>query len=132
MNRRIREALARRPSHRLVADDPFRIAERLKDIEEGYFILRNTNTGRYEVHSTMNLGSTYCFTVPFDRLDSRTLEYCRETSTGRNGVELAERQNARLEASRERSRRDDMRARTEEVADRMLHAKGSYKRVFTM
>ena len=61
-----------------VVSDPFDITNRIREIEDEYFILYNRYEKRFEVHSTAQpIRQTYCFTVPFDTLDNRTLEYCR-------------------------------------------------------
>lgn len=63
-----------------VKSNVFRIPERLKEIDRSYFVMYDTNTGRFEVHSTENKdGDTYCLTLPFDELDSRTIEHVRKT-----------------------------------------------------
>jgi hypothetical protein len=138
MNIKIADALSKRPRHRLVKHDMYGIVERLKEIEDGYFVLQDKVTGSYEVHSTLNTGNTYCFTVPYGRLDARTLEYCRRTSTGRNVVAMVEKNNNKIDASRERAKLNDMEARTAELADRLSYAReqdsmhDGYKRVFSM
>jgi len=134
----IETALSRRKRMRLIKNDTNHIAKRIRDIENGYFILQDNATGDYEVHSTENIGNTYCFTVPHDSLDARTLEYCRYTSTGRNAVATIERKNERIRRSTERSNKNDMYDRSMELADRMSAAvqkdelHDGYTRTFSM
>lgn len=123
--RKIMDALSRRPFHRLVRNDVYNISERIKDIEPDYFILKNTVNGRYEVHSTANIGDTYCFTVQEDRLDYRTLRHCRETSNGQNMMEVYDRMNDRLDSRRIKHNRDNIHDMAEELAERMIIATDS-------
>lgn len=98
--------LLRKPYLELITDDLYKISERIKNIESGYFIVRNRKNGNYEVHSLFNNGTnTYCFTVPYDELDSRTLDYCLETNLAIHGDEIYKRieeNNAKLDAEKER------------------------------
>ena len=134
----IETALSRRKRMQLIENDTNHIAERIRNIEDGYFILQDNVSGEYEVHSTENIGDTYCFTVPYGSLDTRTLEYCRYTSTGRNAVATIERKNERMRRSAERSNKNDMYDRSMELADRMSAAvqkdelHDGYTRTFSM
>lgn len=95
-------AILRHPWCELISHDLYGIAERLREIEDGYFVLRNRISGKTEVHSAYNKGPTYCFTVPFDELDARTLEYCKKTrasNTDRILKEIEE-HNKKLEEKR--------------------------------
>lgn len=137
-DRIIRETLSKRKKLRLVDNDTNRIAERIRDIENGYFILQDNVSGNYEVHSVENIGDTYCFTVPYDLLDARTLEYCRYTSTGRNAVATMKKKNEQIHCSTERSNKNDLYDRSMEFADRMSAAvqkdelHDGYTRTFSM
>jgi len=57
-----------------VRDDVFRIGERLLHINKAYRVFWNNFANRYEVH-TKQLE----FVVPYDCLDSRTLELARKS-----------------------------------------------------
>lgn len=61
--------------------DVYNIANRIKDIDRDYYIVYNTDTNRFEVHHSNQLGSTYCCSVPYDTLDERTLNYVYATSS---------------------------------------------------
>lgn len=134
----IRATLSKRKRLRLVKNDTNHIAERIRAIEDGYFILQDNTNGSYEVHSTQNIGNTYCFAVPYDTLDARTLEYCRYTSTGRNVAATIEKSNERIRRSAERSNKNDIHDRSLEFADRMSAAvqkdelHDGYTRTFSM
>lgn len=72
-----------------VTHDLHGIAERIREIEPEYFIVRNRMKGTWEVHSTATYPNTYCFTVPYDSLDKRTLDRCRETNISLRGDAVA-------------------------------------------
>lgn len=135
---RIRDTLNRRRQLRLVENDLFKISNRIQRIDRGYFILQNMRDGSYEVHNTNNIGSTYCFAVPYGELDARTLEYCRYTSTGRNVVKEVEQRNEKIKQARQRANHNDLVDRSLELADRvgMAYEKDElhdgYKRTFTV
>lgn len=114
---RIRDTLEQRPYHELVRGDLYRITDRIRQIDEGYFILRHRISGRYEVHNTNNIGSTYCFIVPYDALDKRTLIHCRETAVQRDVAEIIAKQNDRLTKRKERSYQSEIESRSKYVSD---------------
>ncbi len=62
-----------------IETDNFFIAQRLKEIDKSYYILFNMGSGRYEVHSSDQKGSSYCFTIPFSVLDARTIDHALKT-----------------------------------------------------
>lgn len=59
------------------------IPERLREIEKEYFVLYNKRTGHFEVHNTLNIGNTYCLTVPYKELDWRTVDLVKMTRSER-------------------------------------------------
>ena len=80
MKDRINSVLLHKPWMRHMYDDTLGIATRLRMIDDGYFILFNTMSGKFEVHNTYNGDkNTYCFTVPFNALDARTIDHCQKT-----------------------------------------------------
>lgn len=81
----VSEVLSRKPYLRLITSDVFNISKRIKKIEKEYFIVWNVLREKWEVHSTANIGDSYCFTVPYDGLDERTLRYCHMTRNAAHG-----------------------------------------------
>jgi hypothetical protein len=69
----------------LVLHDLYDISGRIRNIEPGYFIVRNHRTGKFEIHSEDNIGDTYCLTLPYSELDARALSYCAERCIGSGG-----------------------------------------------
>ena len=59
--------------------DVYNISNRVKDIERGYYLIFNTSNQKFEIHSSTQIGSSYCLTLPFEKLDERTLTYVRST-----------------------------------------------------
>ena len=56
-----------------IEENVFDILERIKEIDEGYFVLFDTSKNCYELHNA-NQPTTYCLTIPYDTLDSRVIE----------------------------------------------------------
>ena len=61
-----------------IFSEPFDVCDRLKSIDDGYFVVFNVKRDRYEVHNNRQT-DTFCFVVPYDKLDSRTVDYCLKT-----------------------------------------------------
>lgn len=61
-----------------VKNDVYFIADRLKEVDENYFILFNTKKQHYEVHHKAQ-SDTYCLTVPYAELDERTIVFVNQT-----------------------------------------------------
>ncbi len=47
-----------------IKTDPLFISERLKEIDQSYFLVFNTIKNKYEVHSSEQKGCSYCLTCP--------------------------------------------------------------------
>ena len=92
---------------RVIDDDLFGVARRLKRIDDGYFVFLNYTTGKFEVHTKKDT-RTLCLVLPYDRLDERTVRHVLYTRAERAKeiVERMERENARLEAERRRDALD--------------------------
>ena len=61
-----------------INDDVYFICQRIKEIDKSYHILYNLSRHCYEVHSFEQKDS-YCFSVPFQELDERTLQFAYRT-----------------------------------------------------
>lgn len=117
----IESVLLKNPHLRLIEDDLYHIARRIKEIGKGYFIVFNSQKEHYEIHSTENLGwDTHCLTVPYARLDNRTLQLCRETNVRMHGDRIMreiEAHNAKLESVNEKDFRNYLNDAGLETAD---------------
>lgn len=86
---------------RIITADLFDIARRLKEIDSGYFIVRDYKSGKFQVHHNEQKGGTLALVLPFDRLDFRTLTLVRRTRAERKAqlIEEMERDNEKLLAN---------------------------------
>lgn len=63
-----------------VKTNVYYIPERLKELDPGYFVIRNHKKQTFEVHHRDQPYTTYCLTVPYEELDVRTVELVQKTS----------------------------------------------------
>lgn len=61
-----------------IESDVFDITQRIKEIDDGYFIMFNVNSKKFEIHNK-NTKNGYCLTVPYCQLDNRTIELIHKT-----------------------------------------------------
>lgn len=104
----------RRYSHKVkITHDVFDIADRLKEISPDYFVMYDTELGRFEIHSAAQSPDTLSLVLPYDTLDCRAVDLVistrKEHMTDR--IREMEEHNARLE--REAARRAAERYLTE-------------------
>lgn len=87
-----------------IQSDTFFIGERLKEIDESYFLVFNFDKQKFEVHSCCETGSTYCLTVPYDVLDERTVALVRKTRASNIDrlIEEMDKENEKIEKKREK------------------------------
>ena len=69
--------------------DVFYIADRIKQIDPAYYIMFNRSSCCYQVHAGKG-ENTLQLDLPFDILDSRALNYVRQTAVSRINEYLAE------------------------------------------
>lgn len=84
---------------RVIDDDMFGVARRLKGIDDGYFVFLNYKTGKFEIHNRRDSPSL-CLVLPYETLDERTVNKVLYTRAERVEKIVAdmERENRRLEA----------------------------------
>ena len=84
---------------RVVTHDLYDIADRLKEIDEDYFVFYSYRDKRYEVHHKGQRGDTFALAVPYDELDVRSLRLVRRTRPERAEklIEEMEKQNREAE-----------------------------------
>ncbi|MGN1213218.1 MAG: hypothetical protein ACI4TZ_04165 [Christensenellales bacterium] len=82
----------------LIKNDLFNIVNRLKSIDKKYFIVYNCKKHKYEVHYR-RAKNTYELTVPYDKLDARTISLVQKTKieNQRQFLESIERENQILQ-----------------------------------
>lgn len=94
----------------LIHDHVSNVPQRLREIEKEYFVLYNKRTGHFEVHSMLNVGSTYCLTVPYKELDWRAVDLVRMTRVDRNDNihEIIENHNKKIKEDAEKKAIDQI------------------------
>ena len=59
--------------------DALFISQRIKEVDQSYYLVFNTISNKYEVHSSQQVGCTYCLTCPNPALDERLVELAKKT-----------------------------------------------------
>ena len=62
-----------------IFSDVYNISNRIKDIDKSYYIVYDASKGKFEIHSSQQIGTSYCLTLPYEKLDERALKYVRQT-----------------------------------------------------
>ncbi len=73
-----------------IMTDALFIAERLREVDPSYFVVYNTDIKKFEVHSSDQRGASYCFTVPYEMLDSRCIDHALKTRVENKDKIIAE------------------------------------------
>ena len=74
----------------VIESDNLCISKRLKEVDLSYFIIFNLSRKKFEVHSNSQRGGSYCFTIPYDALDERTIFLARKTRVERRDEVIRE------------------------------------------
>lgn len=106
-----------------ITNDVFDVARRIKEIDDGYFVLFDLATGRFEVHNRRQRPNTLCFVLPYDTLDCRAIDKVRETR-----VENVKKRLAELDEFNEKLARRQIARAAEECANK---CGGSLRRLNT-
>ncbi len=56
-----------------IESDCLDIVRRIKAIDADYFVMFDTSSKRFQLHSRAQGASTYCLTFPYDTLDERAV-----------------------------------------------------------
>ena len=56
-----------------IESDAFDIVTRIKEIDDGYYIVYDTKRNCYELHNSNQINS-YCLSIPFDEIDARIID----------------------------------------------------------
>lgn len=101
----------------VIETSTFNIPERLKAIDEKYFLVRNHKTNEFEVHHSGQADDTFCLSIPYDELDFRTIQRVRETQIQYidNIVKEMERKNEKLETDRDKKLKDFTETTTKDI-----------------
>lgn len=106
---------------RLVTNDLFGIANRLKEIDASYFLVFNELLKRYEVHSSDNKGNTLAVVCPYPVADARLLTLVKSTRRHNADILLKsiEENNEKLEKRAEKKKLDDTKDRAKDLLERL-------------
>lgn len=103
--------------------DVYNISRRIKEIDKGYFIVRNFNDQVFEVHNSKNKGRTFCFTVPYPELDERTIVHCKKTAIARADLIIKE-----IERANEKAEKAEKKEAFEKYKDQALESRSYFKK----
>ena len=95
---------------KLITNDLYDVAARLKSVKESYAVYYNTERERFEVHD--NVKNCLEFVVPYDELDARTVDYAWYSR-----IENAKRIFAEMERHNERLEREQASRALEHAAE---------------
>ena len=104
-----------------IKDDVYGIVKRIREIDDGYFIVLNTLRKKYEIHNINNKNGTYCFTSPYDNLDSRTYDY-----TQRTRIENSDKLLKEIEIKNEKIKKDKQRQFNNEIKARAFDTRSLF------
>ena len=95
-------------NQKAIQNDTYYICERLKEIDESYFIVFNFQKSKFEIHSSSQRGNSYCLTIPYDVLDERTIDLVRKTRAVNVDrlIEELDKENEKLQKQREKESMD--------------------------
>ena len=99
----------------LINSDVYFIAERIKQIDKNYFIVFNRLKNKFEVHAFGQAGGTYCFTIPFDALDERTLEFTLKTRSQNMAQIIKE-----IDEANQKLQKDNLKFATKKIEEVLL------------
>ena len=93
------------------------IPERLKEIDDRFFVMFNIQESKFEVHVRGQENTTYGCTLPFDELDGRALYYVRRFSQERfeQTIREMEESNAQIDRAVEAQRTDNANQKMKEA-----------------
>ena len=101
-----------------IQNDVHDISKRLKEIDESYFVVFNTATNHFEVHSTKQK-QTFCLNVPYAVLDKRTIDLTLKTRRENFDKILAEidKQNEELDKQNQKQIKNLVEFKAKEMFD---------------
>lgn len=115
---KIRDRLRGKPHLRPVYSNVCCIPERLRQVDPALFVVLNTKTNRFEVHSLNNIGNTFSLLVPFSELDARIEEHVKKYDLRRHGKRIYREIEAKNE-ERERALEREQANRARILADEL-------------
>ena len=101
-----------------IKEDVFDIVERVKEIDQGYYIVYNTKKSRYEIHNSKQVPSTFCIVCP-NGLDGSVITKLRKTRIENLDKLLKEMDetNAKNEINQKNKLKDEVSWKAKEIFD---------------
>jgi len=62
-----------------IESDVFDIVNRIKEIDDGYYIVLNLKNGKYELHNSNQFDMSYCLTIPYNEIDAKIIDLILST-----------------------------------------------------
>ncbi|MDR3263479.1 MAG: hypothetical protein LBT30_04135 [Clostridiales bacterium] len=108
-----------------IENDLYDIAARLREIDGEYYPVFNKKCRRFEIHRGSGSDTLACI-PPFDRLDTRTLEYVRRTRRENAAALMEEIERDNIKAAEERQKRltEDTLKKAADVAEHLYNGQG--------
>ena len=90
-----------------IESDVHDIHERLKEIDDGYYLVYDTEKELYELHNS-NQQNSFCLTIPFDCVDARIIDMVYVTSIDNidNIIEDIDTNNSKISMEKESKNKD--------------------------
>lgn len=95
----------------IIKDDLFNISARLKSVDKNYFIVFNHNRKKFEIHYK-RAKNTYELTVPYEKLDARTVALVQKTKIGNQKeiLKQIEENNKKIEINKQKNLENNIRS----------------------
>lgn len=93
-----------------IKKDVFNIAKRLKNINKNYKIVKNLQTQKYEIHNETASKNSFVFSVPYNKLDIRTLKHVAQQHklNAKEAIKHIEQHNKKLEKQMLQQQHDEL------------------------
>ncbi len=106
----------------IISEDTYGVAQRIREIDDGYFLVFNVRTKKYEVHNSKNVGNTLSLVCPFEALDVRLVNLVRRTRRERATelVKEVEQNNTKIEKHESEIVLDNAKERAKEIIAKHL------------
>ena len=91
-----------------IENDLYDIVNRIKQIDDGYFVVFDDNKGVFEIHNSKQPKfRTYCLTVPYTKLDARVIDLLLKTDISNidNIIDDIDRNNSQIDKNASDKRR---------------------------
>jgi len=113
---------------KLIKNDVYDMARRVREYDNSLFLVFNTKSQKYELHSLDNKGNTFCATIPYDQLDARLETLIRKGDIRNRGYRIweeMEQHNERLQKQQDAYDRSERRAMIKDTQS--LFAKSAWE-----